>query len=58
MDKYLAYMELLKIVNFSMIFLILITIVMIVFALIVKKKSDKIIAEKEKEYQKWLGNNF
>jgi hypothetical protein len=34
------------------------TVAMIIFAFIVKKKTDKIIAEKEKEYQKWLGNNF
>ena len=58
MDKYLAYIEFLKIVNFSMIFLILMTVAMIIFAFIIKKKTDKIVAEKEKEYQKWLGNNF
>lgn len=58
MDKYLAYIEFLKIVNFSMIFLILMTVVMIIFAFSIKKKTDKIIVEKEKEYQKWLGNNF
>ena len=54
MDMYSAYMNILNVFWYCMIFMSIMTVAMVVFAIIVKKKTDKIIAEKEKEYQNSL----
>lgn len=54
MDMYSAYMDLLKMASYCMILLVLMTGVMVVFAIMFKRKTDKIIAEKEQEYQNSL----
>lgn len=54
MDLYFAYMDILNVFWYCMIFMSIMTVAMVVFAIIFKKKTDKIIAEKEKEYQNSL----
>lgn len=54
MDMYSAYMDILNVFWYCMIFMLIMTVVMLVFAIMFKKKTDKIIAEKEKEYQNSL----
>jgi ABC-type bacteriocin/lantibiotic exporter with double-glycine peptidase domain len=54
MDMYSAYMGILNVFWYCMIFMSIMTVAMVVFAIIFKKKTDKIIAEKEKEYQNSL----
>ena len=54
MDMYSAYMDILNVFWYFMIFMLIMTVVMLVFAIMFKKKTDKIIAEKEKEYQNSL----
>lgn len=54
MDMYSAYMDILNVFLYCMIFMSIMTVAMVVFAIIFKKKTDKIIAEKEKEYQNSL----
>lgn len=54
MDMYSAYIDILNVFWYCMIFMLIMTVVMLVFAIMFKKKTDKIIAEKEKEYQNSL----
>lgn len=54
MDMYSAYMDILNVFWYCMVFMLIMTVAMLVFAIMFKKKTDKIIAEKEKEYQNSL----
>lgn len=54
MDMYSAYIDILNVFWYCMVFMLIMTVTMVVFAIIFKKKTDKIIAEKEKEYQNSL----
>ena len=54
MDMYEAYMDLLSMFWYCMILMVILTGVMIIFAIMFKRKTDKIIAEKEQEYQNSL----
>lgn len=54
MNMYSAYMDILNVFWYCMVFMLIMTVAMLVFAIMFKKKTDKIIAEKEKEYQNSL----
>lgn len=54
MDMYSVYMDILNVFWYCMIFMLIMTVAIVVFAIMFKKKTDKIIVEKEKEYQNSL----